>query len=173
MSKRRPPQDDEVSSFEKAMGKVRRIERRDEVRPQPAAPKTRRHSEDEDVVEFTIEHSGESVRGIAFGIDRAHLRRLERGEIDFDRHLDLHGSNSAEARHLVTDELKNASAAGERCVLIIHGRGLHSEEGPVLKAAVIEWLAAPPLAAHIMAFSSAPKADGGPGATAVLLRRKR
>jgi len=159
------------------MGDVRRIEHRDEILPQPAQPKTPGTSGDnhdqDGRVEFEIERSGESVRGLAFGIDRAHLRRLERGEIDFDRRLDLHGSNAAEARHLLTNELKNAFASGNRCVLIVHGRGLHSEDGPVLKTAVIEWLTTPPLAAHVMAFSSALPAEGGPGATAVLLRRKR
>ncbi len=156
------------------MGDVRRIEHRNEIQPQPPhrEPSDGDHQVD-GTVEFAIEYSGERVSGLAFGIDRAHLRRLERGEIDFDRRLDLHGSNSTEARHLLTNELKNASASGKRCVLIIHGRGLHSEDGPVLKTAVIEWLTAPPLAARIMAFSSAPPAEGGPGATAVLLRRKR
>ena len=145
----------------------------DEIQPQQARPKARRHSDDQSTVEFAIEYSGEIVHGLAFGIDRKHLRRLERGEIDFDRRVELHGSSSLEARHLLNNELTNASALGERCVLIVHGRGLHSEEGPVLKTAVIEWLTAPPLAARIMAFSSAPPADGGPGATGVLLRRKR
>ena len=172
MPARRPPGDDGPSPFEEAMGDVRRIEPRDEVRPQPPRPSARRN-EDDNSVEFSIEREGESVRALAFGIDRKHLRRLSRGDIDYDRRVDLHGMDSATARRRLTDELKNASASGARCVLVVHGRGLHSEDGPVLKTALIEWLTSPPLAARILAFSSVPTADGGPGATAVLLRRSR
>ena len=35
-------------------------------------------------------------------------------------------------------ELEDACAAGVRCVLVIHGRGLHSESGPVLRDGVVE-----------------------------------
>jgi len=100
------------------------------------------------------------------GIDRGHLRGLERGEFEYDLRVDLHERNATEARRLLTDELNRAFEAEQRCALIVHGRGLHSENGPVLKAGVIEWLTAPPLAARILAFSSAPLADGA--AVAVL-----
>jgi DNA-nicking Smr family endonuclease len=58
-------------------------------------------------------------------------------------------------------------------VLIIHGRGLHSKSGPVLREALPEWLSSQPLSQGIMAFASAPRGLGGPGATLVLLRRDR
>jgi len=155
------------------MGDVQRIERRGEVQPQPRRPSVQRRTGDEDAVAFEIEHNGEKIRALAAGIDRKHLRELERGEFDFDCRFDLHGYDSNEARRLLTDELLNAMKAGARRVLIIHGRGLHSDDGPVLKTAVTEWLTAPPLAPRIMAFASAPPSDGGTGATAVLLRRSR
>ncbi|MFQ5418592.1 MAG: Smr/MutS family protein, partial [Myxococcota bacterium] len=59
-----------------------------------------------------------------------------------------------------------------RCVLVIHGRGRGSADGPVLKSALPGWLALPPLGASVMAFASAPPGDGGAGATVVLLRRR-
>ena len=154
------------------MGDVQRIQHRDEVQPRPPRPRAPRRT-NEDPVAFRVERVGESVRAVAEGIDRKHLRRLGQGEIAYDRRVDLHGYTTDEARRCLTDALQNAFESGARCVLVVHGRGLHSDDEPVLKEAVIEWLTAPPLAANVMAFSSAATADGGTGATAVLLRRAR
>jgi DNA-nicking Smr family endonuclease len=71
----------------------------------------------------------------------------------------------------VREALIGAAEAGLRCALVIHGRGQRSESGPVLKQALTRWLAEPPLGARVMAFASATPADGGAGATYVLLRR--
>ena len=68
--------------------------------------------------------------------------------------------------------LRQARAAGKRCVLIVHGRGLHSRDQlPVLKEALRGWLATHRLARHVLAFATARPADGGGGAVYVLLRR--
>jgi DNA-nicking Smr family endonuclease len=122
---------------------------------------------------FEVTRSGERTEGLARGVDRAHLVRLRRGEVRFERRIDLHGLSAKEARPELTAELREAFAAGERCALVVHGRGLHSESGPVLKDGVAEWLTAPPLAALVLAFASALPRDGGPGASYVLLRRAR
>ena len=122
---------------------------------------------------FEIERQGERVAGIAKGIDRKHLLRLRRGEWPSERRVDLHGLSASEARRELVSEVQDAAAAGERCVLVIHGRGLHSESGPVLRDGVLAWLTAPPLAARVMAFASALPRDGGAGACYVLLRRTR
>jgi DNA-nicking Smr family endonuclease len=122
---------------------------------------------------FEVARTGERVEGIAAGIDRAHLRRLKRGEIEPARRIDLHGQERRSARPLVERELRAAYEAGERCVAFVHGRGLRSEAGPVLKEALLEWLQAPPLSAVVLAFASAPPQEGGTGALHVLLRRKR
>jgi DNA-nicking Smr family endonuclease len=122
---------------------------------------------------FAVTREGERVAGLAAGVDRRHLRRLRSGEIEPDRDLDLHGLSERDAREDVTFELRDAWAEGERCVRIVHGRGLRSPGRAVLKDAVLEWLQEPPLAALVMAFASAPPASGGPGALFVLLRRRR
>ena len=116
---------------------------------------------------------GERVHGLAAGVDRRHLQRLRSGEVEPDRDLDLHGLQAREAREDVTFELRDAYAEGDRCVRIVHGRGLRSAGGPVLKDAVVEWLQEPPLAPLVMAFASAPPPWGGAGALVVLLRRRR
>ena len=122
---------------------------------------------------FEIRRHGERVEGLARGIDRQHLQRLRKGEWAIERRIDLHGLTAAEARRELASELQDSIAAGVRCVLVIHGRGLHSESGPVLRDGVLTWLTAPPLAARVMAFASALPRDGGPGASYVLLRRTR
>jgi DNA-nicking Smr family endonuclease len=122
---------------------------------------------------FEVVRSGERAEGLAPGVDRKHLLELRRGEKRIRRRVDLHGLTAAEARRELAAELADAHAAGERCVLVIHGRGLRSEGGPVLRDGVVEWLTAPPLAALVLAFASALPRDGGPGASYVLLRRPR
>ena len=122
---------------------------------------------------FRVERRGESLRGLAQGIDRRHLERLARGETEVDADLDLHGLLEAEARRAVDHAVREAYDTGFRCVLIIHGRGRHSLQGPVLREALPGWLTTPPLGGLVMAFATALPRDGGPGATYVLLRRRR
>jgi DNA-nicking Smr family endonuclease len=122
---------------------------------------------------FAVERLGERSEGLAAGIDRRHLVQLRRGEVPVERRVDLHGLSAAEARRRLAAELARAQSEGLRCVLVVHGRGLHSEGAAVLREGVPEWVAAGPRAARVMAFASARPADGGSGATYVLLRRLR
>ena len=122
---------------------------------------------------FAVERLGERSEGLAAGIDRKHLVRLRRGELPVDLRVDLHGLVAKEARRRLVAEVERAQAAGLRCVLVVHGRGLHSEGPAVLREGVAEWLSAAPLAARVMAFASARPEHGGSGATYVLLRRVR
>ncbi len=122
---------------------------------------------------FAVQIVGERVEALAAGVDRQHLARIARREIEIEVEIDLHGFTAPEARRLVIDTIAEAAAAGERCLRIVHGRGRHSEAGPVLKAGLLDWLTSPPLAARVMAFATAPPEEGGAGATIVLLRRAR
>jgi DNA-nicking Smr family endonuclease len=122
-------------------------------------------------VQFEVTRAGERVEGGAPGIDRKHLRRLRSGAVPVDIRVDLHGLRGEGARKAVREALIAACEAGQRCALVIHGRGQRSESGPVLKQALPGWLAEPPLGARVMAFASATPEDGGTGATYVLLRR--
>ncbi|MGV8075436.1 MAG: Smr/MutS family protein, partial [Syntrophobacteraceae bacterium] len=61
---------------------------------------------------------------------------------------------------------------GYRCVLVVPGRGLNSQDKqPVLKNGLIKWLTQTPLNRFVLAFASARSYDGGAGAFYVLLRR--
>jgi DNA-nicking Smr family endonuclease len=122
---------------------------------------------------FDVEFAGEHVRALAPGVDRAHLLRIQRGDVEIEVEIELHGYTAAAAQRLVTRTLDEMLSAGERCVRIVHGRGRHSEAGPVLKAGLLEWLTCEPLASCVLAFATARPEEGGAGATIVLLRRSR
>lgn len=151
---------------------VRRLEDRERVLSRPARRARATGETAEAPVVFEITRSGERIEGRAPGIDRAHLRKLRAGKLPVEARVDLHGLRADDARDRVRAALIEAVEAGLRCVLVIHGRGRGSADGPVLKSALPGWLALPPLGASVMAFASAPPGDGGAGATVVLLRRR-
>ena len=137
-------------------------------RASPATPPTpeRRSS-----VPFV--HEPEVGDGRAEDVSRRVLAKLRRGEFSVEREVDLHGLRAAEAERVLRDELVAALAAGERCVLVIHGAGRRSRTGPVLKGSLPGWIERAPCADRVMAWASAPRRRGGEGATLVLLRRTR
>lgn len=119
-----------------------------------------------------LRNERERLEGIAPGTDRAHLRRLRRGEVPIDLEIDLHGLDRQEARRELLRTLERAIANGDRCVAVIHGRGTYSPGGQsVLREQLATWLSEPPHASRIMAFASGLQERGG--ATYVLLRRRR
>jgi DNA-nicking Smr family endonuclease len=158
--------------FQKAVGDAAPLEGRDQVRPPPKTLRRRRRVDGE-TAGFEVDRLGERVEGIAPGIDRDLLRRLRNREFPPDARVDLHGLDVASARRRVRESVGRAHGDGERCVLVIHGRGRHSESEPILKEALLDWLAEAPLASQVMAFCSATGGDGGVGATYLLLRRER
>jgi DNA-nicking Smr family endonuclease len=96
------------------------------------------------------------------------LQRLRRGEYSAQDEIDLHHSDAAQAEALLRGFLKNARQAGFGCVRIVHGKGLHSDSGvPVLKNLVDRILRQ---RADVLAYHSAPAAQGGHGAVLALLK---
>jgi len=121
---------------------------------------------------FTVEVVGETWTARANGIDRKLVRKLGAGQLGVEARIDLHGRSRDETTRGLERFVAQALAAGQRAVLVIHGRGLHSSgEGPTLRDVVRESLTGGVLGAHVLACSSAPPALGGPGATLVWLRR--
>ena len=172
MSGERDCRDDgDDNAFSKAMKGVKPLANRNKRQLPAPTPAARPAAPPEEPVQFEVARVGERVEGRAPGIDRKHLRRLRSGDVPVELRVDLHGLYESEAREAVREALTGAAEAGQRCALVIHGRGQRSEGGPVLKRALPRWLAEPPLGARVMAFASATPADGGTGATYVLLRR--
>jgi DNA-nicking Smr family endonuclease len=121
---------------------------------------------------FDIADSDEFIEGRVTGIEQDVVRKLRRGEFAVQGHIDLHGMTREAAKHAVDDFLRRSRQAGKRCVLVVHGRGIHSKDQlPVLKDALRTWLATARFGRHVLAFATARPVDGGGGAVYVLLRR--
>ncbi len=124
------------------------------------------------IVPFDIADTDEYIEGSIQGLDRRILRRLRRGDLSIQDHLDLHGHRRDEARAEVARFIKRAHAHGLRCVLVVHGRGLNSKDQiPVLKEKLKAWLTRGAIGTKVLAFASARPYDGGTGAVYVLLRK--
>lgn len=95
--------------------------------------------------------------------------KLHKGFFSVQDCLDLHGLFADEAEEATERFLKDALVKGLRCVKIIHGRGLRSPDGPVLKRALVTWLTYR-YRKNVIAFVSARQCDGGLGAIYVLLK---
>ena len=169
MKKRPEDEDSDADAFARAMaeeqvvrlpvdprGRIRAV--RPIVLP-PAAATTPASADDEPSVEEFAAH----------GVDRREIRKLKRGEYPVAGRHDLHGLTADAARASVQQFLETSARKHHRCVCIVHGRGLRSPGGvAVLKTRVREYLRTD---RRVLAFSDAPRSDGGSGAVYVLLRR--
>ena len=171
--------------FEEAMADVKRISRTQCPALDPLPPHTPGGDTDPDyesvtqlknLVEFgtgfVVSLTPEYTEATAQGVNPAIARRLHRGDFSIQDYIDLHGMRVHEAHEAVNAFLKKSVLSGKRAVLVIHGRGLSSPAGPVLKSKVYRWLTTSPWHKWVLAFTSARLCDGGTGATYILLRKK-
>lgn len=115
--------------------------------------------------------TGEELVFLRPGLSTQILRRLRGAHWSVQDHLDLHGLRSEEARTLLVEFLNHALRNGYRCLRIVHGKGLRSENRePVLKRKIGNWLAQRD---EVLAFVQAKPQDGGGGAVVVLLKTKK
>jgi DNA-nicking Smr family endonuclease len=84
--------------------------------------------------------------------------------------LDLHGMKAEEAQSAIEAFIEASSRKGLMKVLVIHGKGLHSEAAPVLKKVARRTIEASPLAGR---YGEAAKEEGGSGALWVLIRANK
>jgi DNA-nicking Smr family endonuclease len=123
-------------------------------------------------VPFDIADSDEFIEGHARGLDPRVVRRLRRGEFSIQGHVDLHGLLKDEAKLELETFLTRSRQQGKRCVLVVHGRGLHSKDQvPVLKDALKGWMHTARFSRHVLGFATARPHDGGAGAIYVLLKK--
>jgi len=177
-----PPDADAVRLFREAVGNVRPLPRKLAVaapRRPPPAPRARMREADEAAVATELlTHAidpallevGEELSHLRASRDPRLLKRLRRGAYAVQAELDLHQMNAAAARASITDFLAECHREGQTCVRIIHGKGLRSRGGPVLKVLTDRLLR---LRGDVVAFASAPSAQGGTGAVLVLLQPQR
>lgn len=120
--------------------------------------------------EFDVEtllHTDDCLSYSRQGLGADVVRKLREGRWAIQRHLDLHGHRTDEARDALGDFIRTCHQHGIRCVRVVHGKGLGSPgREPVLKRRVLRWLVQK---REVLAFVQARPAEGGAGALVVLL----
>jgi len=112
------------------------------------------------------------IEGSVTGFSQKLMQQLKKGKFPVQDYVDLHGLTKQAAEARVRDFLIQSYRLGLRCVLIVHGRGLNSEDHiPVLKERLPVWLNRSPINKIVLAFSTARPYDGGAGAVYALLKR--
>jgi DNA-nicking Smr family endonuclease len=166
---------DDGELFRAAIGPVRRLDAADQAprRPRPAPVPRMRDADERAALEASRRELPSSSTGPGDATEYRRnevppqvVRRLKRGDFSVQDSFDLHQLDAATAAVALGRFLAEARAANHRCVRIVHGKGLRSAQGPVLKSVVERALAR---RADVLAYASAPAAQGGTGAVLVLL----
>lgn len=121
-------------------------------------------------VHFKIRREDEYVTAYRSEGSRKLVDRLGGQGFAAEATLDLHGERTARVSELVSSFVRSHHRRGARHLLIIVGKGLHSEDGTgVLLPAVIDALTQSLCAPLVRGFATAHQRHGGTGAIAVLL----
>ncbi len=104
-------------------------------------------------------------------LDRPIRRKLEKGRVDIDARIDLHGLSQGEAHAALLSFLNRARERGLRHVLVITGKGSSPGSEGILARAVPAWFATGPFRALVGGYENAARRHGGEGALYVRLRR--
>jgi DNA-nicking Smr family endonuclease len=174
-----PPDVDDAALFRAAIGPVRELPTASTgpQKPRPK-PETRMRDRDEADARSEFQRALEASPLLAGDVSsyrhdnvpKGVLQRLARGEYAAQDELDLHHLNAAAAEALLRRFIKEAFVSGMGCVRVIHGKGLNSPDGvPTIKNLVDRVLRH---RSDVLAFHSAPPAQGGTGAVLVLLGRR-
>lgn len=170
----------ELSLFRQVVGDIRplesnRVAQHPVKKPKPI-PKQFNEDEHQALIDSLSDHyipsseleTGEELLYVRDGHSPAILGKLRRGDWVVQKHIDLHGLVSDEARAYVSEFISDCKKRGIRCVRIVHGKGLGSRnKEPVLKNKVRGWLMQKD---EVIAYAQAKQQDGGSGAVIVLLK---
>jgi len=118
----------------------------------------------EDQPDFEAEDGASSRKN---GIQKRIMQKLKRGQFRLGDQLDLHHMNTRTGAAALLEFIAHSRAGSLECIRIIHGKGLRSEQGPRLKLMTRQLLRDHP---QVLAFTACKPADGGDGATDVLLK---
>ncbi|MBA2663162.1 MAG: Smr/MutS family protein [Bradymonadaceae bacterium] len=172
----------ERARFERAVGAVEPVENK--LRPTlgrkqknvSAAPFTSTKDDDSKMITPRLPRSGEGLHSVAplVGSQRAMLNRFRKATIANDApELNLRGDSLEDALRLLELFVHRHWKEQAVFVRIIHGRGLRSEDAPVLKPAVLAWLEGPGLR-YVRGYIPELQAGGDYGSLIVeLLGRER
>lgn len=101
------------------------------------------------------------------GVQKRIMQKLKRGHYQLGDQLDLHHMNTGTGTRALMKFIADSQAGSLQSIRVIHGKGLRSEHGPRLKIMTRQLLKDHPL---VLAFTACKPADGGDGATDVLLK---
>ena len=168
--------------FRESIGGTRPLAAPPQARParEPPAPHPAMFERDEaavrdelldSAIDPAVHEVGEELLYLRDGHSPQLLKRLRRGTYSVEDEIDLHQMDERTARAVLDDFLAECRRRMLGCVRIVHGKGLRSgSAGPVLKRMVDRVLRR---RGDVLAFASARPAQGGTGATVVLLRKAR
>ncbi|NOX19647.1 MAG: DNA mismatch repair protein MutS [Nitrospirae bacterium] len=185
LSEKLPPAKDDEELFREAMSRVKEIKEFRSIPYEPprrkTGPKATQRKDESSSIQshlldivtgkapIDIENTPEYVQWVNPTGRAEFLSLLQRGAFSVQDYIDLHGYTVVEAREALEAFIREARRKTLRCIKIIHGRGLRSVRGPVLKRAVCQWLERD-FRKYVIAYTTARKQDGGLGAVYVLLR---
>jgi len=158
--------------FLAAVDGARPLTGRDRVRVPPAPESVVRVAELPPKVALAVEGDGRRYAARAPGVSKAQVAELRAGKVRVDETLDLHGETVDAGLQKLRDLFVRVHRTGRRCILIVHGKGLHSDAGAPLREAVVGELLGP-LSGMVYALCTAAPAAGGEGATYVIVRGPR
>ena len=109
--------------------------------------------------------------------DTSHLdgrrgQKFRRGKISYEATLDLHGFTQSEAYQALESFVFCAYKLGQRCVLVITGKG-KGLKGGVLQQSLPKWLNGENIRPYILSFSFAKPSHGGQGAYYIYIKKKK
>ena len=175
--------DEDSHLFRESIGEVRPLAKRSSAShahktppvPHPAMFEADEAAVRDELLDSAIDPAahevGEELLYMRDGHSPQLLKRLRRGHFSIEDEIDLHQMDERSARMTLDDFLADCKNRGVRCVRIVHGKGLRSgNNGPVLKRMCDRVLRRRD---DVLAFASARPAQGGTGATVVLLRDSR
>ena len=161
-----------VQAVEPSVSAQRMAAAREAARAEAEAVHERLRSLVEGNARFEVVDDGRRVEGRRSDVPMELVRKLRRGLLPIDARIDLHGMGAGQARGQLELFLRTMRARGERCVLVVHGKGEHSPRGMgVLRGEIGAWLSQGSGSENVAAFVTARDADGGEGAVYVLIRR--
>ncbi|MCK6262623.1 DNA endonuclease SmrA [Vibrio sp. ZSDE26] len=102
------------------------------------------------------------------GIQHGVYKKLRLGKYPIQAKLDLHKRTLKEAREEVVKFLKQCLRLDIRTVLIVHGKGVHSNPPALLKSYLASWVTQ---IKDVQCAHSAQQFHGGTGAIYLLLRK--
>jgi len=123
-------------------------------------------------VKLVVEGDGRRYSARAPGVSHAQVNELRAGHVHVDDTVDLHGETVEAGLAKLRDMFVKVNRVSRRCILVIHGKGTHSDHGAPLREAVLAELLGS-LSGFVHTLSTASAADGGEGATYVVLRSQR